>query len=320
MGNTNEIMNSFKVIKNNNFGKVIKIYIFKLFYYYMNNNFESLKNYNYNAYGIKFYNDFPSLFREKDDIMLTYFFMPLDNETIYNNYLEELNLFEEIRIKKFNTTTKEMAEKIKQNGLDVFLIISINKIISNLSLKNYIKDKDEYQNFSSFIKSLFFSNYELTPELKELLLLFYDEHKYMEIIREKLAKKDEVLNQQKFEILLYGFRFCVSTLSNKNKNDNLLFSSFFKKEAEDLINKSLIPGIDNVEDFHLITLNNIEEHFNNFEDEYGCYICECGFYHYLLPDGFPPKNLIFDCPNCHKKLGWDNENKKMYIFPSYSFN
>lgn len=63
MGNIKDIINVFQEIENKNLAKVIKIYIFKLFYYYMNNNFELVKNYNYNANGLKFYNEFSSLFR-----------------------------------------------------------------------------------------------------------------------------------------------------------------------------------------------------------------------------------------------------------------
>ena len=80
-------------------------------------------------------------------------------------------------------------------------------------MKNYLKDKDEYKNFSSYIKSLFGSNYKLNPEIKKLLFLFYDEHNYMEKIRGKLANRDNILNQQIFEIILYGFRFCINTIN-----------------------------------------------------------------------------------------------------------
>jgi len=194
LGSIKEIINIIQNIKNKPFGNVIKIYVFKLFYYYMNNNFEIFKNYNYKTNGIEFYNDFPTLYREKDEIMLTYFFLPLDD---LEKYMEIYNSFEEIRSIKFNKDTKEMSDLIIKNGLNNFVAVSLNKIISNLALKNYVADKDDYQNFSSFIKSLFSFNSEhkLSPELSKILFLFYDEKNYTEKLRVKLAKEDEVLNQ-----------------------------------------------------------------------------------------------------------------------------
>ena len=50
--------------------------------------------------------------------MLTYFFIPLDDNNIFEKYSNQLKLFEEIRKNKFNTSTKEMADLIKKNGLD----------------------------------------------------------------------------------------------------------------------------------------------------------------------------------------------------------
>ena len=303
LGSIKDIINVIQSIKNKPFGNVIKIYVFKLFYYYMNNNFELFKNYNYKNNGIEFYNDFPSLYREKDEIMLTYFFLPLDDDDL-DKYMEIYTSFEEIRNIKFNKTTKEMSDLINKNGINIFLAVSLNKIISNLALKNYVADKDEYQNFSSFIKSLFSTKYQLSPELSKLLFLFYDEKIYMEKLRSKLAKEDEVINQQLFEMLLYGYRYCVSTLVDNNENENLLFTSFFKNDKFDLINKSYIPGIDGLYDLHLITEEDIKEHFNKYGEDCGCYVCSCGYYYYILPCGFPTKFKTFNCPVCNLKLGW----------------
>jgi hypothetical protein len=155
-----------------------------------------------------------------------------------------MEYFELIQQQKFNIATKEMAELIKNKGLNLFLLVSINKIISNLALRNYVIDKDEYQNFSSYIKSLFGSNYKLSPELKNLLYLFYDENIYNDKMRPKLVKENGTLDQQLFEMLLYGFRFCVNTIDNSDKDNTFLFQSFFKEGAINSIKDIYIPGID----------------------------------------------------------------------------
>ena len=251
MGSIKSIMKVIQSIENKSFGNVIKIYIFKLFYYYMNYNYELFKNYNFKANGIEFYNEFPTLYRDEDEIMLTYFFLPLNydsektiDDSDYESYLKEMEYFELIQQQKFNIATKEMAELIKNKGLNLFLLVSINKIISNLALRNYVIDKDEYQNFSSYIKSLFGSNYKLSPELKNLLYLFYDENIYNDKMRPKLVKENDTLDQQLFEMLLYGFRFCVNTIDNSDKDNTFLFQSFFKDDAINSIKDIYIPGID----------------------------------------------------------------------------
>ena len=305
LGSIKEIINIIQNIKNKNFGNVIKIYVFKLFYNLMSNNYEQFKNYNYKSCGIEFYNDFPSLYRDKDEILLTYLMLPLEEDD-FKNYLEELKMFEDIREKKFNTSTEQFSKLIKNNSFDIFLNLSINKIISNLGLKNYINDKDEYQNFSSFIKSLLSSSLEINSELKKLLFLFFDYDTFIGKMKPKLISLNGLTNPQIFEMILYGFRFCFNTLdkNEEDKEDGLLFESILKKDCINIISKSFIPGIDDVEDLHLMTLEDVNSHFSKYPDDYGCYICSCGYYYNIGPCGFPTEEIVFDCPNCGLKCGW----------------
>ena len=300
-GDIKKIINVIQEIKNKEFAKVIKIYVFKLFYSFMNNNFEELKNFNFKEKGIEFDNDFPSLYKEKDKILLNYFFLPLNEEEEFNKYKNVLNSFEKIRKNKFNEDIKDMLNLIKENGLDIFLIISINKILSNLGLKNYLSDKDEYQNFSSFAKSLF-ANYEIDEELKNLLFLLFDNSKFLEKFKTKLVKENELIDQQIFEMILYSYRYCVNTL-DENKNESSLYKSLFSQNS-DVIKESFFPGIDDSDDYHLITFGNIVNHLNNFPENYGCYVCSCGFYYSLDPCGFPTKGNTFNCSICGEKCGW----------------
>ena len=305
MESIKDIIKVIQEIKNKKFGNVIKIYVFKLFYSLMNNNYEQFKNYDYKSSGIEFYNDFPSLYRNEDEILLTYLMLPLEEDD-FKNYLDELNLFEDIREKKFNTSTEKFSELIKNNSLDIFVTLSINKIISNLGLKNYINDKDEYQNFSSFIKSLFSSSFKINADLKKLLFLYFDYDTFEGKLKSKLVNSKGINNSQIFEIILYGFRFCVNTLDKKeeDKENGLLFESLLKQDCEDIINKSFIPGIDDVEDLHLMTLEDINDHFSKYHDDCGCYVCSCGYYYNIGPCGFPTEEIVFDCPNCGLKCGW----------------
>ena len=310
--NFKDIIQVVKSIENKNFAKVIKIYILKLFYNLMNSNFEAFQKYDFNKIGIDFINEF-SLKKEdnkSEDVMLTYFFLPLDEEN-YKNYLEQSKLF--LQNIKFDLNNKDISNCIKKDSLDIFICLSINKIISNLSLQNY-DTKEIYQNFSNYVKSLFNDNkFKSNDELRHLLSLFYDSDSYFIQIKPKLINNDKnAIDQKLFEALLYGFRFCVNSLddNSKNKNEELLFKSIFSKNCTNIIDSSLIPGNDIKEDLHISNLETIEFHFKTYPDACGCYVCSCGFYYNIDPCGFPTTNRTFKCSYCGEKCGWDKKKIK----------
>ena len=315
MGNCQDIMNIIiNELKNKKFGKVIKIYIFKLFYNYFNNNYEQFKYFNYKEKDIVFTDEFNDIFNlVKEEVFLRYFFLPLDDED-FTKYFEILNKLEIIKNEKFMTSTKEMDELIQKHGIPIFLNVTINKIISNLGLKNYIQDKDEYQNFCSFIKSLLnTSKHKINDKLCKLLYLFYDDKTYMENMRPKIIDENEIIDPQLFEIILYGFRFCVNTLNNDNEeNIHYLYKSLLIKGYKNDVDNCYIPGIDGIEDLHLETLDCVTQHFKKYQDSNGCYVCSCGYYYSIEPCGFPTSGQKFNCPFCKQPIGYGKkviENK-----------
>ena len=308
-GNFKNIIEIIKTLKNKNFMKVIQIYILKLFYNLMNNNFEEFQKFDYKKAGIDYFFDEFSKKKEnkkdkkEEDAMLTYFLLPLD-EVDYKKYLELSKLF--LQNMNFDLENKDIYNFAKNISFDIFICISINKIISNLGLKNY-DEKEIYKKFSDYAKSILNDKNE---EVRQLLSIFYDFETYKNKIKQKLIDKDKnELNQKLFEALLYGFRYCVNTLdkSDKNKNEELLFRSIFTKNCTNIIDQSLIPGNDNKEDLHLTTLETIEFHFKTFPDACGCYVCSCGLYYNIDPCGFPTTNRTFNCQNCGQKCGWDKK-------------
>ena len=285
------------------FSRVIKIYILKLFYYLMNNNYEDFKAFNFKENFIDFIEEFDLSSDNENNYFLTYFFLPLDDGD-YSKYSEEINLFE-INKNNLIAVKDEFTKLIKEYGLDIFLTSSINKIISNLGNKTYIKDKNEYSNFSEFIKSLFESNDFSNNKLKELLNLFYDIKTFENKTQKLLGFEKESINPQLFEIILYAFRFCVNALDNKKRDGDYLYTSFLEnKNFLKKIEKACLPGIDIFEDLHLEYLSDVDYHIKNFEDTLGCYVCDCGYYYYIHPCGFPDVNTIFNCPKCKKPLAY----------------
>ena len=126
-------------IKNKNFGKVIKIYILKLLYYYLNNNLDFLNDFNFNKYNIDANKDFTSLYNNnKDEILITYCFLPLNqDQDNYNNYNQKLKSFENIKNQNFQNDNNDFinSNSYIDDDIDTLLTISINKLFCNL---NYI--------------------------------------------------------------------------------------------------------------------------------------------------------------------------------------
>ena len=308
MKSINNIMDCIKNITNKEFAKVIKIYILKLIFNLKNNNFEEFKK-EFEQKEIYFYKEIEGEKKAKD-IILTYFFLPSEEEE-FNKYGEILDAY--IKNVNFNLENKDLENLLEKYGLNLFLLMILNKVISNLALKDF-ESKDTYINFSKYAKSIFIpdNNKKYNKELCQLLYLFFDKDTYNKKLKPFIREKNGKIDIQVFEALLYGFRFCINSLySEKNENidiKNLLFSSILSKDyAKKTLGSSLIPGVDNKEDLHLTTLEAIQNHFNEQPDGCGCYVCSCGFYYFIDPCGFPTTNRSFNCPECGKKCGWDKK-------------
>ena len=301
IGSCKQIMDTINNIKNKNLGRVIKIYIFKLLYSYLESNYEQLKNFNSKNIGITFGDQF-NLDTGEEEVMLSYFFLPLEKND-YDKYQEESSQLEILRNTKFNESSKKFLDLIKNNDLDIFVSLTINKIISNLGLNNYLSEKNEYQPFCTWIKNLFNVEYKINENMRKLLNLFYDDLTFMNKMREKLLDENKIINQQLLETLLYGFRFCINTLTN-NRNEKYLYRTLLQKDNNDVIKGCFIPGIDIKEDLHLQTLETIDIHFKSNPDGCGCYVCSCGYYYNIDPCGFPTRGRTSDCPVCHQKIGY----------------
>ena len=293
--------------KQNNFRKVLKIYFFKLLNS-LCNNYEEFQNFDFIGHKIDFADELK--IREKSNQaqdLLTNYFIPLDSDEIYEKFKQQFKDFDFCRRNKFPLNqTKLFADYIRKNNLDMFIAMSLNKIISNLGLRNVdpIK-KNDYRNFSAFTKALFTNEIHLDQNLINLLNLFCDESSFNSKIKPKLVSWGNI-NQKLFEIVLYGFRYCVRSLSAKeNYNANkFLYESLLKNNCFYDIKGSYFPGNDYLDDLHINSLEEIENHLNTLPDNHGCYVCSCGYYYAIEPCGFPSKGNTSNCPVCKLKIGW----------------
>ena len=213
-----EIIKTIEGSNKNNFRKIIKIYVFKIFFYLLNNNYKDFVNYHYPNHQIAFFEEFKEKFSQKNESMLNYYLLPNGEE--YKKYQEELEIFESYRFNDFNNSVKKFKSFIENNGIDIFYTISSNIIISNLALRN----SNEYLNYSSFINNLFDIKLKIPQITKNLFLLFSNNETFNKIIEPKLLNEEgKEINSTSFEILLYALRICLQT-SNIQKPQGLLYS------------------------------------------------------------------------------------------------
>ena len=144
----------------------------------------------------------------------------------------------------------------------------------------------------------------MTYKLKKLLYLLYDSDIYTNKTIKLFGLENENIDHHLFEILLYGFRLCINVLDNKESEKNYLYKSFFEKNYIEALEKSFIPGIDVNEDYHLLFLDEVEYHLKYYKDDYGCYVCDCGYYYAIGPCGFPDHRCKLNCRMCQKPIGY----------------
>ena len=299
-------------INNKSFKKVVFIYILKLYYYYFDNNFEKLKFFLNSKLNKIIEYDF-SLFQEDEDtLIINYFLFPVEKDK-YEKYLHNLKKFESIKKENFadKESTKEfITNLLNSKDIDIFITISINKIFFCL-YSNFDETKfEEYKNFFLIAEQILNDYFGKNQDLIKLLNSFFNYKLFSKNINPHIKEK-KIL-----EIILYGFRFCVKSISSENtllsddsndigeKGNKNFYKSLLSKNYNESINNNYIPGIDNPEYLHLVTLETIIDHLNTKPDRHGCYVCSCGYYYDIDPCGFPTKNRTFDCPVCGLKIGW----------------
>jgi len=298
--------------KSNNFRKVIKIYAYKLFFNFFNRNWNEINSFDFKKHQIDIFND---LFEDGDNYgnkqnktFLTYCFLPLDSENDYEKYIRNKIDFENKEKNSFKFVINEFPQYIKEDEIDVFLCLLINKIFSNLDFINYLEDRNKYEIYLSKYKSLLTDNCASTNNKKQftfnkLLLLFFNIEIYNSKIKPKIESKQNFFNPELLEIILYGFRFCAQALNYSLEAENF-YSLLFKENYLLNLKKSCVPGNDYEENAKLNSLVKIEEHLMQYPDDMGCYVCSCGLYYSIDPWGFPTEGQTFKCPECQQDIGY----------------
>lgn len=172
-----------------------------------------------------------------------YHFSPISS--LKEKHAEELKLFEDFPEKDYDNENKknEFIDKIKNFPIEIFINITINKLISKTGLNFLYEKKDNNDVSSNFFKfSLdiigvigFIGSNKLPEKSLKLLIKYFDK----DVFRDKLIQK---LDCEGFFISLYGLRYCLYSLKNENNKKNFYTSLFHYKEYKLPANKGQIPG------------------------------------------------------------------------------
>ena len=307
-----ERMNIINQISNQKLYDVLKLYIFKQTYDILNNDFEKFSEFNFEFKGFNFNNNGRPWDRSNKDINCTYFLPSLETDKNFNKYNEEYQNFLKYKQSQFKDMPAiSFNNFIKKYELDTLIIIIMNLILSNFGEKDYQTNKKEYLYFYSVIKSNIINKKINNSNLNDILVQYYD-YNNNEIKDDNKLKN---INQKQYKILLYGFRFCAQSIINKR-----LISSLMSKDCLSTVTKNFIPGIDYSQDFgndlHISTFLDIQNHFNLYPSNKGCYVCSCGYYYSKNIGDIPQGNEeLSSCPNCKEIIGFEklNNNKKYYL-------
>ena len=109
--NFDEIIKLIEGKENNNFRKIIKIYIFKIFFYLLNSNCRNFSNYDFYNNGIIFYNEFKEKIIEKEESILSYYIYQIIREMNIKNFLINLIILNLMILRVIPMILKSLSKK-----------------------------------------------------------------------------------------------------------------------------------------------------------------------------------------------------------------
>ena len=314
--------------KNDNLIKVIKIYILKNVYNLKNRNWARISEYDFTRK-----NEFNDIQINSQSFLINYF-LPLDDSdekefnkvkeifksiiNIHQSSENQENKGEESKTSKGEESkgeeskgeSSEESKENKENKIDLFLSFSINKIISNLLLDEYLTTGGEGEENYKKLCKYFKENVKCSnSNLEKLLNLFFDKEQFNKL-KNKFDEqcKDKQFINEPYESLLYGLKFCVQSLLaetlNSYNSQKLFYSSILSEESLETINKSYIPGNNAKKNKKLETLKMLKYLLYNSNADTGYYVCSCGYLYSIGPCGFPTKEYSSKCPICGLQIGY----------------
>ena len=283
-----------EVINEYDFKKMVQLYIYKIIF--GQNKLDGLLNpRNKEKYKLEKYDSFDNFIHLDDEKEINYKFQTLDYDNYENIYkIIEKHIKENLCVKE-NFKKKIKKEEIDNDNLNIdnFYIASLNLILSHLKEKDF-EQSDIYVDFyKNICEPVFDKNKK--KKLSDVIQFFFNPDKYKEI------QRNYGINSVNIESLFYGYRYCLSELSDENENG--IYSTLYDEEFINFLLEKCYPGSDAMIGPYYELYFKVTNHFLQKKKE-DCYVCLCteGYY-YSAPSDFKNKNKEIKCPHCSKDIG-----------------
>ena len=199
----------------------------------------------------------------------------------------------------------------------MFLSLAINKIISNLFLKEYLGLGEGSEHYNHLCKYFEKNFKKINKNLKALLNLFFKKNDFEKILKPKYIEqtKDKNIKGEPYESLLYGLRFCTKSLlkinkDKKNEKQKYLFSSILSDECFKMIKENFIPGNNAQKNKKLESFKLLKKCINDSPNDIGFYICDCGCFYSLVLSDILNEKYESKCRNCKLPIGSEENISK----------
>ena len=213
----------------------------------------------------------------------------------FNDFIKDKNQFNYINEIYDNDSYKEIYKKLSEyqkdnfeneikpsdinNGkkvnFDDFFMVANSLILTRLKQKKQknFENENVYINFyNNVCEPLYRKEDEEEGENKLITAIkfLFDSKKYKEI------KKEYKINPKDFEVLLYGYRYCLNEISEEYKNDDeeYIYITLYDNFKLDYLDEKFYPDSDIKEEPYYELYNQIENHFKEKPNQ-GCFVCLC---------------------------------------------
>ena len=205
--NISHIDDTIAYIKNEKYKNIIRLYIYKLFLYFLRDEKQFL-SYEYRNKYITFFEDF----KLQPKYAINYYnFLPLSS--FKDKYYKALQLFDEYKKENYNNDDeiRKFKKEIEEFPFEIIINIIINRFISKFGL-NQGYNKDEYNDILKFVNEII-TETTMHKKISRLLIMYNDKNSYKTKLKEKLGEDG-------FLVSLYGLRYVIYSLKNEKINKN----------------------------------------------------------------------------------------------------
>ena len=292
--------NVIKIINKSDKINMVKLYIYKIIYNKNNKQINVFLNSEIiNKYKLDTYEGFNE-FINKEEIE------KLEQFTFDDNKSKIFKILKEYEEKQFEEKITKLDFNPKKD-FDNFFMAAYKLILSKLNNEDFESDNSYINFYSNVCEPLYKKDDDEDDgknKLISLMRFLFKKDVYIDI------KKEYKINSDDINALLYGYRYCLNEV--KDKEGDYIYSYLYNKSKLSDFDQKFYPGNDNnnIDKPYYELYNKIVNNFKEKPDE-GCYVCLCdkGYYH-SVKDGFPGFSEINQrCPKCQNEIG----AKEIYI-------